>query len=555
MFIYHFNRLIRNRLLWGFFAIIIAVAFVAVDSCFRNPADAHPAGRMNGKKISTSRFDQIVHSLRGNGRNRDNETPNHVIDRRAWEQIAAVENAAGNGMKTSVPEIQAALREMPAFQGSNGFDMERYKMMVRNMGFTPEYYEKLLAHQLTLMKSATLVNSASWISPMELDSELASMTDRFTVQIAYVSNTFANAEMPLKDEDYKKYYEEHKESFGLPDRIQVRYVVIPATNYLAVATTPDDAELQDYYDTNSDKYTRTTTNNTTETIPFEEVRGKIMDELKLQAAVYAASTSATFRVYSDVINTNVQKDVLGEFAKAEKLTVQTSPFFSVNDPLPWVESGNGRKFSEAVFELDPERVDSRFCVVECTKSVYVVELVKREEAHVPPYEEVVASVKTRTLNQARTDAFEKVVKEKKEGLDKEMSAGKAFADAAKGLGMNVSTSITYTVSDMQNVRFDNSFSVAYGARSVLKGKVSDAIPASSKLSLLVYVQDRQPGDPLSSEMIRSQIRSSRAGRGGDKFSEWLKWDLAQQKFEPAKALLPEDATIKDDSETDPEVVE
>ena len=53
MFIYHFNRLIRNRILWGFFAIIIAVAFVAVDSCFRQPQETQTAGVIDGKKIST----------------------------------------------------------------------------------------------------------------------------------------------------------------------------------------------------------------------------------------------------------------------------------------------------------------------------------------------------------------------------------------------------------------------------------------------------------------------------------------------------------------------
>ena len=110
MFIYHFNRLIRNRILWGFFAIIIALAFVAVDSCYRNVPDARPVGKLNGKKIHSQRFDQVVRSLRGVGRGRDNDTPAHVIDRRAWEQIAAAENAVNNGMKTTVPEIQAALR-------------------------------------------------------------------------------------------------------------------------------------------------------------------------------------------------------------------------------------------------------------------------------------------------------------------------------------------------------------------------------------------------------------------------------------------------------------
>ena len=79
MFIYHFNRLIRSRILWGFFAIIIAVAFVAVDSCFRSPQDTLTAGRINGKKITASQFDQTVQAIRGFGRNRDNETASSVL--------------------------------------------------------------------------------------------------------------------------------------------------------------------------------------------------------------------------------------------------------------------------------------------------------------------------------------------------------------------------------------------------------------------------------------------------------------------------------------------
>ena len=78
MVIYHFNRLIRSRILWGFFAVIIAVAFVAVDSCFKAPQDMQTAGTLNGKKVSLNQFEQVVQAIRGFGRNRDNETSANV---------------------------------------------------------------------------------------------------------------------------------------------------------------------------------------------------------------------------------------------------------------------------------------------------------------------------------------------------------------------------------------------------------------------------------------------------------------------------------------------
>ena len=55
MFIYHFNRLIVTHPV-GILAIIIAIAFVAVDSCFK-PQDAQSAGTINGKN-SYDQFDR-----------------------------------------------------------------------------------------------------------------------------------------------------------------------------------------------------------------------------------------------------------------------------------------------------------------------------------------------------------------------------------------------------------------------------------------------------------------------------------------------------------------
>ena len=262
MFIYHFNRLIRSRILWGFFAIIIAVAFVAVDSCFKSPSGPQNAGVINGKKIPFTQFEQTVQAIRGFGRNRDSETSANVVDRKAWEQIAARLTAEKNGMSSSKEEVRASLREIPGFQSANGFDINRYRMILSEQGLTPAMYEQLVSHQLAMMKSAALVESATWIAPMELEDELAAMTDRFTVQVATVSNRFAQLEMRLSEEDLRKFYEENKASFALPDRVAVRYIAIPVSNFLASVTVPEE-DLQEYYDSHTETYSRTTTNNTT----------------------------------------------------------------------------------------------------------------------------------------------------------------------------------------------------------------------------------------------------------------------------------------------------
>jgi len=539
VFIYHFNRLIRSRILWGFFAIIIAVAFVAVDSCFKNPQQTQTAGSINGKKIPFSQFEQTVQAIRGFGRNRDNESATSVVDRKAWEQIAACLNAEKNGMASSAEEVRNMLREVPGFQGANGFDINRYRQILAEQSLTPAMYENLVSHQLAMMKTAALVESATWVSPMELEDELAAMTDRFTVRVAAVSNRFATVEMRLTDADTRKFYEENKASFALPDRIAVRYMAIPVSNYLAYVTVPE-ADLQEYYDSHTETFSRPSTNNTTATIPYAEVRGKILAELQMEEARYCASTSVTFNIYGKLANAGSNALLIA--AAQAKIPVKTSPLFGAEDTLYWVE--NSKEFASAAFELDPDRTDSRFGIVKGDNFVYVIEPIEHSPAHTPTYENVLSELRPRAVAKARNEAFQSYTKELRKDLRKLMDEGKSFADAAKAKALNVSTSITYTVSDIQNQKFDNSFSIAYGAMTLKKGELSEAIPASAVQSNFIFVQDRQPGDALAAEMMRSQIRSGIARRrNSDLFTEWLSWNLAQQDFKPTHPLTEDDTEV------------
>ncbi len=546
MFIYHFNRLIRSRILWGFFAIIIAVAFVAVDSCFKSPSGPQNAGVINGKKIPFTQFEQTVQAIRGFGRNRDSETSANVVDRKAWEQIAARLTAENNGMSSSKEEVRASLREIPGFQSANGFDINRYRMILAEQGLTPAMYEQLVSHQLAMMKSAALVESATWIAPMELEDELAAMTDRFTVQVATVSNRFAQLEMRLSEEDLRKFYEENKASFALPDRVAVRYIAIPVSNFLASVTVPE-GDLQEYYDSHTETYSRTTTNNTTETIPYAEVRSKILAELQIEEARYCASTTVTFNIYGKLANAGT--NALDIVAAQEKLPVKTSPLFGAEDTLYWVE--NSKEFASGAFELDPDRTDARFGIVKGDNFVYVIEPTERSPAHTPVYEKVLNELRPRAMGKARSEAFKSYAKELRTDLRKLVDEGKSFADAARAKALNVSTSITYTVGDVQNQKFDNSFSIAYGAMTLKKGDISEAVPASAVQSLFIYVENRQPGDALAAEMMRSQIRSGIARRrNSDLFSEWLTWNLGKQDFKPSRPLTDGDDEVSIESADD-----
>jgi hypothetical protein len=551
VFIYHFNRLVHKRILWAIFAVIIAVAFVSVDSCFRTPQGAQVAGTIDGKPVKLETREVVVTAIRGFGKNRDTQTPANTVERRVWEQIAAVHTAKENGFVSTPEEIQDALKEMPAFQGANGFDMMQYRQALLSQGMIPSHFEKLVGHQLNMSKVAAMVETASWISPMEMNDELAAMTDKFTVQVATISNRFAKVEMRLTDDDYKKYYDENKASFGLPERVSVRYLAIPVSNYLAAVTVPEE-DLQGYYDSHMDTYRRTTTNDVSETIPYAEVRDNIMAELKLVEARYCAETNVTFN-FSDRIS-QLGTNALALFAAELKQQVKFSPLFALTETLYWTDVSSD--FATAAFELDSESLETRFGIVKGKNEVYVLELKQRSPAHVPAFENVQAEVKARAQEKARTEAYESYTKELRADLRKAMDAGKTFQAVVKEKGLPSTTNITYAVNEMQNQpSFENGYSVAYGARDLKKGDISEAVPVSPVQSIIIYVNDRKPGDMLAAEMMRSQIRTSIARRRGNSlFSDWLKWNQQLVKAKPTVALedeepRPDQITDKPEAET------
>ena len=535
MFIYQFNRLIRSRLLWGFFAIIISVAFVSVGSCGRAGSERPDvAGKLNGKNISIAAYNQGDFAVRGFGARRNTAMPAQVATRRIWEQLAALQVAAKAGLTAGKDDIREILRSENIFQGPNGFDFDRYRVILKSEGFASEtQYEGLMGHHFLLEKIGMLISTAAWVSPMELDDELAAMTDTFRVQTATLSNRFVNVEMPLSDADYKAFYEENDASFRRPDRMSVRYMVIPASNYLARVTVPDD-DLRDHYDAHIDRYRLADTNAVTSIKPFEDVKDAILAELQIDEALHCAETNVTFTIFGRL--KTAADNALALLAAEEQVDVVTSPLFAQNEPLPWVSAA--KEFATAAFDLEPESFETRLAVVKGKNEVFVMEYHQKSEAHIPAFEEVIEDVKTRAQGKARTEAFDKYVTEIRADICTLMEAGKTFGDAATETVQNVSTSLTYTASDMQTKPFENSYVIAYGARTLKKGDLSEAVPVSLTQSLLIYVEDRQQGDAFAAAMMRPQIRSSLEHRqSATRFNDWLKWNLDRQRLEPSPQFM------------------
>ena len=138
MVIQKFNSLIRNKWVWGAFAIVVSAAF-CFDDLFttreREERAAGDAGVLAGKPVDAKLFISLAEDVRGIGRQRDWQRKGSEVNREAWENYAVLELAERQGLTATDAEVQAAIRRDPSFQSNGAFSFARYQALLREKDF------------------------------------------------------------------------------------------------------------------------------------------------------------------------------------------------------------------------------------------------------------------------------------------------------------------------------------------------------------------------------------------------------------------------------------
>lgn len=537
MVIHQFNKLIRNRWLWGAFAIAIS-AFFAFDFLIADlgseprAESSGDAGTLAGKSVDAKLFSALTEEVRGFGRARDHQMKQGDVNRQAWENYAALLVAGQAGVEATDAEVQAIIRRDPSFQQNGGFSFALYQRALRDNGLTPERFEAFLKRRVTLMRlGQAVLGSAAWTSPMELDRAVADMTDTFTVKVATFAQAKKDADaVKVDDKALKAWYEKNRKSLELPERTKIRFVKFDATDkgLLARMAVTED-EMRDRYDVTIDKYTSTDTNGVETVKKFEDVKAGIEKELRQIAAVQCLETNLNFRAYAQKAAKGASR--LDEIAKEEGLKVQTSDWFALDGGYQegfmkrtYQICPGAKGFSEAVAELDASSEDLRYAVVSSANAVWLIEKAETSPKHVPTFDEAKKAIGPRALRDAKADAFKAQV----EAIAKK---GAKAVEAVKG----VSTNLTFTVSDLRqgtDSGIENAMAVARAAMKLKKGEVSEFTLTSPGHAILVVCEDRTAGDAAKAMVLRSQIRDELAMLQQRQIPEsWRKWNLERLGFE------------------------
>ncbi len=547
MFIIKFNNMIRNKWIWGAFAIVVAVAFVGSDmSCGRKNNRGPEAGTLNGESISREDYQLIRHAVAFEREKGSKKIPQP--ERETWERLAALKVAKKLGISVSDQELVDAIHADKSFHDQSGvFSSMVFNAVLQRAGLTSRQYEEMFRRQITLGRLEKVIASAAWVPPATLAERVRGYTDSFTLTTAIFSNKFEAAKIELTDEDVLKFYEANQERYREPDKRQVVYAVFKAKDYLGEAVVDED-EVIDFYDSNISRYVDKGTNGVETTKPLEDVRKSIEDELATEASqVLAYRAAANF---SDVFFTNSTESLTFEAGAASQgIPVLTSRLFTATSAPVLVESSPA--FVEAAFALDPESLVNQFSeAVNGGAESYVMGFLTNMVSQIPPLESIQPRVRAAAQMDAADNAFRSELDKVTEALALGGESDKRFRDIATEKGLSLSTNFVF------------SFMAAYGDSTVPSARYvaekmagmnageicSTPIPVPEG-ALFFQVVERNKGDSMMYASIRNQAFGTYFSDISDLvWSEWRKRTLLDMKPATQYPLDSEETGPSEDAE-------
>lgn len=164
-------------------------------------------------------------------------------------QHAMLSRAHDLGMVVSDRQLATFIGAIPAFQKDGKFDLETYRMMLRQQGLSIPEFERMARDDLLIQDLRAAFADAQQIPAASVDGFLQAYTQQRQVSTLTLALKDQPA-APAPDESrIETYYKTHQADFTVPERARFQYLVL-SQDALAARIPVSDSAIQDYYNQN-----------------------------------------------------------------------------------------------------------------------------------------------------------------------------------------------------------------------------------------------------------------------------------------------------------------
>ena len=152
----------------------------------------------------------------------------------AFNRIVLDHEAPVLGIRPNSAEVVAFVKTLAPFQGSNGFDLNKYTDFVQNrlpaLGFTEAQLEELVSDQLSLNRLKDLLGAGLHVAEFETAEYYDQAYGKLHIAVVRFRDEDFQKDVKVTDEDVAKYFEAHKAELKTDEKRKVEFVAFPLSD-------------------------------------------------------------------------------------------------------------------------------------------------------------------------------------------------------------------------------------------------------------------------------------------------------------------------------------
>jgi peptidyl-prolyl cis-trans isomerase D len=485
----------RSAESWGvkilFGLIIIVFVFWGVGSYQGNRTQV--VAMVNERPILVGNFSQSVSRAMEQFREQNpTVTPEDLKalgfkEQVLWQLITdelLLEEAERMRIAASPAEIAAQIRSFPAFSAEQGFDKERYRDILASQGMTPTQFEQQIRSSIVQSKLRYYATLPAQVNEAQAHDLFSYAWEQRSIDYLLIeADNFAET-VEVSEEDIAAFYEENKERFKLPVRMQLAYLAF-TPEALSGQVQVSDAEIKAYYDTNKATYSED-----------KKVRASHIYIGVNDDAPADVEAAAKARI-EELMEQARQGASFAELAKEHS----QDPSAEQGGDLGWIGRGEMvEPFEEAVYNTAPGEISGP---VRSPFGWHAVMVREVREARQKPLEEVQDEIRQLLARDKAADTLTDLLDQ---GLELAIS-GMSLDAVAKDLGLQLEK--TDLLSRDQGTSLlglsDQSLETLFAMQA---GEVTDMPLATNKGYIIAEITDRRPAEYEPLEAVRQSVIES-----------------------------------------------
>lgn len=468
--------------------LVIPFALFGVDALFVNSVRGDIAAEVNGESISNVELaraiefqKQAIIAQSGIEPNSDivsEENLRSPVLKRLTQRAALVQSAQSAGMGIDVDRLNKEISGQEQFYVDGRFNVQRYRQLLANYGYTPATYMTTLGQDLILNQQSKGFANTSFITEQELSGVIGLAQQKRTFfHITLPSKTIKDS-ITIDNESIQAYYDKNQLNYQVPDKVTVEYIELSIAGLASKRDVPEE-EIKAQYEQELATFNSEPEYQIAHILIENASAPEQAEKVKAVEAGMAKGTdfSALVKQYSDDAGTRDNGGDLG--------TV-----------LPGIYP---ESFEQAAFALEQGAVSQ---AVTTDAGVHFIKMLKKTIPQPPSYE----SQKPLITKRIKTAAAEEEYIVLAEQMDSLTFSSDNLTEAAESLGLSVQSTQAFSRNGGPGIAAESAVVKAAFSEEVLKeGHNSAVIELQNNRSIVLRLKELKPAHIQPLDQVKSRI--------------------------------------------------